>query len=468
MMVLSIALDNYRSLCYLVTTITKPKGNVLARSKTNLEAYRDEIRVMYEDGYSVNAMLDVLLGRPETGLSKVKDPRQAIRRFLEKLDEEIYNEGVVAGATEKANKAAHTARAQILLGEREETTENRLTREVIEERARRVEAERLLKSYNERASVEDRIAAILERHIKGAPYKQRIAAPLKSKVKRKVANGVEMALLLSDAHFPEVVDPAEALGLSYGPEVTRARFSYLVERTARLIEVQGASAPVGKLTIPVLGDMLSGDIHEELSETNAMVSVEATTEMGEMLFDVGKLFSEIVPEVEMIVIPGNHPRMHKKPRAKKRYNNFEYLMGQITAAHAKRVTNFEVKVPKDIIYTHRIFDFKIGMTHGDGSKAASFAGIPFYGLKQRANANQAMRSRLGLDRNDMLMMGHFHQLMMWQEGDCHIMINGSIKGGDEYGIVSRNSAPEAVQALLTFHKERGWINTAKIPLDHVV
>jgi len=142
-------------------------------------------------------------------------------------------------------------------------------------------------------------------------------------------------------------------------------------------------------------------------------------------------------------------------------------MGQLVAAHAKNTAHLDVKVPKDIVYTHRIFDKKIGFTHGDGSKAASFAGIPFYGLRQRTNANQAMRSRLGLDRLDMLIMGHFHQLLTWQEGDCHIVINGSIKGGDEYGIVSRSSAPEPVQSLMTFHRERGWISLERIPLDSV-
>jgi predicted phosphodiesterase len=280
-----------------------------------------------------------------------------------------------------------------------------------------------------------------------------------------VASEHEMLLLVSDAHFPEIVNPEEALGISYGPETVRRRMEHITDRTKRLFDLHEANYPVQKLTIAVLGDMLSGNIHEELEITNAMPMGDALTEMSYMLFDMGRILSEDV-NVEMIIMPGNHPRMTKKPRNKQKWDNFEYIMGKMVEALAGDA--FKVTVPKDLIYTHEIFDLNVGMTHGDGSKAASFAGIPFYGLKQRSQATQAMRSTLGYDRLDMLCMGHFHQHLIWTEGDCHIVINGAIKGGDEYSIATRSSASEPVQALLTFHKDRGHINTERIPLGDIV
>lgn len=352
--------------------------------------------------------------------------------------------------------------AESYLKDDEETA---LKRELISVQAELRRARSIIRQYNDRSSLEDRIAGDIRRAMENNPYAPMLSKKPRSK-KEASPSEHEMLLLVSDAHYPEVVNPDEALGIEYGPETVRLRLEHLVDRTLRLKEIHENSYPIGKITVAVLGDMLSGNIHEELEITNAMPMGDALTNMAYMLHDMGSEFADEFDEVEMIIMPGNHPRLTKKPRNKQKWDNFEYIMGQFVAALAQG--KYDVAIPKDIVYTHEVFDMKIGMTHGDGSKAASFAGIPFYGLKNRANANQAMRSVLGLDRLDMLVMGHFHQLLTWTEGDCHIFINGAIKGGDEYSIVTRSSATEPVQALLTFHEKHGWISTERIPLGDIV
>lgn len=444
--------------------IADKKGEMPKKSY-DLEPYKLEILNWHSKGYSTNAITDSLKSQHPEALQGSGAPMRIVRNKLKLwLKEEELRTG----------KHRTVAEARTLLGEQTEDRVMQLERELIDEREHRKELERLLREHNKRTRVEESLSRSLQDQIKTSPYSPRLSLSAfgpgsKIKLRKGTAEQEhEMLLLMSDAHYPEVVEPEEAMGLAYGPEIARKRIQHIVDRTIRLKDLQASAYPIKKLTIGVLGDMLSGDIHEELEVSNARVAVEATTEMGYILYDVGRLLGSAFETVEMVIIPGNHPRLTKKPRAKKRYNNFEYLMGQITLALAKDTPNFMVKIPKDIVYTHRIFDWKIGFTHGDGSKAASFAGIPFYGLRQRSNANQAMRSRLGLDRLHMLCMGHFHQELYWNEGDCVVYVNASIKGGDEFGIVSRSSAPEPTQALLTFHPERGWVNTARISLEHVV
>ena len=75
-------------------------------------------------------------------------------------------------------------------------------------------------------------------------------------------------LLLSDAHFSEVVDPRVAMGLVYNEDIAKRRIERVRDVTIRYKQLRESSYPIQKLTVAVLGDMLSGDIHEELEVTN--------------------------------------------------------------------------------------------------------------------------------------------------------------------------------------------------------
>jgi hypothetical protein len=124
-------------------------------------------------------------------------------------------------------------------------------------------------------------------------------------------------------------------------------------------------------------------------------------------------------------------------------------------------------VPKDLVYRHRVFDQVVGLTHGDGVKSNSFAGLPFYGLRQRQEAMQAMLRQLGQAQLDLLLMGHWHQWVHIDGGACGVFVNPSIKGGDEYSISTRYQASQSAQGLLTFHAKHGLTDLSRITLGHI-
>lgn len=323
--------------------------------------------------------------------------------------------------------------------------------------------ETALAGYRSKTRVEDRLVETIKGVIEASPYVPQIA-PFVPKVARGKATAHEMLLLLSDAHYPEVVSPAEAFGLSYNGDICLERLQRVRDVTIRYKDLRASSYPTQKLTVAVNGDMLSGTIHEELEVTNEIPITEALVKMAYALFDMGQAFAEEFPKVEFVVMPGNHPRLEKKPRAKQKWNNWEWVLGKFLEALGRQSKAFDVVVPKNLVHVHPIFNRQIGLTHGDGVKAQSFAGIPWYSMRQRREALQSLLKTLGAPQLDMLCYGHFHQLIYEEGQGCSLVINGSIKGGDEYGISTKYAVQHPVQALLTFHPRHGMTDLSRINL----
>lgn len=364
----------------------------------------------------------------------------------------------IAQATARADAAARVAA-------NEPTAEDKLREDNALLRRELQAMTAAVSTYKDRAKFEDDLADRLLRHLEENPYLPPLT-PFKPRSDGgRSSSDHEMLLLLSDAHFPEKVDPSATLGLEYNGPICLRRLERVRDTAIRYKDLRGSAYEVRKLSVAVLGDMLSGNIHDELEVTNEKPASEAMVEMTYALYDMGRAFAESFEEVEFIVMPGNHPRFTKKPRSKNKWDNWEWVMGKFLEGLAR--DQFKVTVPKDIIYPHRIFDFKVGLTHGDGVQAQSFAGIPWYSMKQRRDALQALLKTLGQPQLDLLCYGHFHQLIFEEGAGCSLIINGSIKGGDEYGVTRRYQAPPAVQALLTFHPRRGITDLSRINLDQV-
>jgi hypothetical protein len=321
------------------------------------------------------------------------------------------------------------------------------------------------KQVEDRIRIEDQFLADAQRALKQYGSRPPVLRPATKKGSK--ATDHEMVALVSDTHYPEVVDPETAMGLVYNADICEKRLAHIRDTIIRYKDLRTASYPIGKLTIPFLGDMLSGDIHEELEVTNQFPMSESLVKLAYLIDDFCRSLAGEFPEVEAIFMPGNHPRLTKKPRHKARWNNWDYVLGHFVAALAGK--NYKVQVPKDIIFITTIAqNWRVGLVHGDGVKSASFAGIPWYGMKSRRDAIQALLRHLGQPGIDYLLMGHFHQLLYWQGTDCDLIINGAVKGGDEYSIDTRHASTDPVQALLTFHPNHGITDLSRINLKEIV
>ena len=312
---------------------------------------------------------------------------------------------------------------------------------------------RRIKEQHQQAAVEAAVIQAVKKGLETNPYR-----PQFNEAKKPTDGKCEMLLLVSDAHYPEVVSPDECYGVEYGPEVCRRRMGQI--RDAVFSYLAARPYNVCRLTIGVLGDMLSGDIHEELSITNASPMAQALVEMSHLLTTLGASLGGAVP-VHMVVMPGNHPRMTRKPHFKQKWNNYEWLMGHMIQAQAG--DSFTVEVPTELVHIVDIHGRKIGLTHGDGVKAQSFAGIPHYSLQRRRNALQQLLREVGEPQLDLLCYGHFHQLIY--DDQAGFLINGSIKGTDEFGAATRYAYARPCQSLVTFHEQHFITDISRIVLQ---
>lgn len=86
-------------------------------------------------------------------------------------------------------------------------------------------------------------------------------------------------------------------------------------------------------------------------------------------------------------------------------------------------------------------------------------GVPWGGVMRRAAALSTQYGSKGMPL-DHLMVGHFHQANIVDQG--RVVMNGSVKGIDEYSLKAFGGGGEPQQLLLTFHPKNGLTDISYI------
>lgn len=280
--------------------------------------------------------------------------------------------------------------------------------------------------------------------------------PGPARASRKEAH--EFVLLWSDTHAAEVVSREETNGLNeYDWAIMLRRQKKLTE--AVLSFQENRPYPVSKLHVLALGDMLSGNIHEELAETNEFPLAEATVQAG---LDFAEWLEAFVPHFQHVGfsgVVGNHPRAHRKPRAKQKFDNADWVMYQVMKQRLAR-TPVGFEVPRAQKWPVDVCGRRILMFHGDGIRS-TMPGVPWGGVMRRVAALQNEYAGAG-QPIDHFVCGHFHQSNVVQGG--RIVMNGSVKGMDEYSLHAFGGGESPRQVLMTFHPRRGFVEAAFLDL----
>lgn len=266
-------------------------------------------------------------------------------------------------------------------------------------------------------------------------------------------------LLLSDLHLDEVVNPAEMMGVNaYNRKIAEKRMAATFLSTVKITQEYWSGIQYDGIVVPLMGDLYSGDIHEELAETNDDSILGSILHWTDHLAAGIALFAETFGKVHVPVVVGNHGRQSRKPRMKFRARtNYDWFTGHLLARQFKgdkRVT-FDVSEAADCLvqsYGHRVM-----LTHGDQARGgAGIAGIwsPITRLDARKRQKQAAVNQ----PYDLLCMGHWHNLIFGPS----FVVNGSLKGYDEYAAISNFGFEEPAQALFLMTPEHGKSWTAPI------
>ncbi len=259
-------------------------------------------------------------------------------------------------------------------------------------------------------------------------------------------------LMASDWHWGEVVDPEQINGVNkFNLKIAHARAKKLVDRTVDLLKNHMVNPNYPGIVFALGGDMVSGDIHDELRESNEMQTIPTVLDLLEVLCACVTSLANHFGKVHVPCVTGNHGRNTLKVRAKGRvHTSYDWLLYCLLEREFKgdnRVT-FQVSSGPDCSYS--IYGHRYLLTHGDQFRGGDGM-IGMLGPILRGDHKKRSRNgQIGMEFDTML-LGHWHQY-------CHlgrVIVNGSLKGYDEYANAGNFGFELPKQALFITHPRHG-------------
>jgi len=273
-------------------------------------------------------------------------------------------------------------------------------------------------------------------------------------IKTGVGGEAIACAIASDWHVEETVDPETVNGLNeYNLDIARKRIQIFFQKVVRLTEIQRSGTKIDTLVLAMLGDMMTGYIHEELRETNGLSPTETILWLQDEITGGLKLLEK---HFSRIVIPcswGNHGRNTIKPRhATGAKNSYEWMLYHILR---KQLPQFEWKIANGY---HNYLDVDgriIRFHHGDDLKyQGGVGGLTIPVEKAISQWNKAIKA-------DLDVFGHWHQ---GQQNPKWIS-NPSMIGHNAYAIAIKAGFEPPSQTYFLMDKKRGRTITAPIYLD---
>jgi len=273
-----------------------------------------------------------------------------------------------------------------------------------------------------------------------------------------------IGLLLTDIHAGEVIASDEVLGLNeFNITVCRDRLRRYFAAVCEVGARWGSDTTIQGAVLNLGGDLISGDIHEELRITNELTAHEQVRFAVEEIIAGIKHLKRAFRRVHVPSVPGNHGRTTMRPTAKL-YSRLSYdtMIAQMVADHfaGDDDVTFQITAAPDAVYP--VLGFTHLLTHGDKMGTGGgqgFAGpvLPIVRGTKKVEAQQARAGR----RPDLILHGHYHT----SANPGAVLSNGSVPGYSEYGHGLRAAIEPPQQWAYLVHERWGLRERAEIKLS---
>jgi hypothetical protein len=259
-------------------------------------------------------------------------------------------------------------------------------------------------------------------------------------------------LMLSDLHWAEVIDPDQIGGVnSYDLATAHKRLHTVIESTIALLFTHLSNPEYPGVVLALGGDMVSGDIHDELVESNEIPLIPA---MLDLLGALTWAISHLADHFGAVFVPcvtGNHGRNTQKIRAKGRHHtSFDWLLYTLLEKAFIDDPRVTFMIPDGPDAYYRVYNHKYLLTHGDQFRGGDGV-IGALGPIIRGDHKKRSRNAQIDMSYDTMMIGHWHQLIQMQR----LIVNGSLCGYNEYAYAGNFGFEVPRQALWITHPERG-------------
>lgn len=246
----------------------------------------------------------------------------------------------------------------------------------------------------------------------------------------------------SDSHMGAVQIADEVEGLNeFSPATCEERNMKFAQSSLSYFETMRTAYNINKLVWIFTGDLISGDIHEELRITNAFPMpvqvVEAAKLHAKQVASLAGHFEKV--RIEFIV-DDNHARLTKKPQAAEAgYNSMNYLVGVMMKEYLSKHENVEINIYPMHEKVISVGNMKYLIMHGHSIRG--WMGVPWYGIERKAGKESTSRLQAIMRAQDdevvwkmkelgfhKMVHGHFHTAFDGPMYSCA----GSVQGTTSY------------------------------------
>lgn len=283
------------------------------------------------------------------------------------------------------------------------------------------------------------------------------------KIKAYSGGGTAVPIIQwSDWHCEEVIRLGEVPGCNneFNPEIFKHRAEKCAQGSVYLINT---CRPLGKIDEAVLhlgGDFVSGHIHEELVETNAMSPIKALATLAQPALSAGieHLLSKAdLKKITIICNYGNHGRTTNKPRNKTGHDHsLEWLMYHEMQKEWNRdkvaSKRLEWIIAEAYHVYFKVFDYLIRFHHGDNvNYGGGVGGLSIPLMKAIGQWNKIQRA-------DLDCMGHYHQRRDYGP----VLVNGALSGYGAYALAIKADYERPQQQFALIQPKTGKTLAAEI------
>ena len=255
-------------------------------------------------------------------------------------------------------------------------------------------------------------------------------------------------LFLSDLHWGEVVKPSQIMNKnSYSLAIAHERMRHCVESAVHLLTILSPKRDYPGIVVPLGGDMVSGNIHEELQATNEINTMPTVVDLHGVLAKVITHLADTFGHVFLPCVTGNHGRDTHKVWAKDRHHtSFDWLLYMFLAKHFEADKRVRFYIPDGPDALYKIYDHRYLLTHGDQFRGGDGMIGALGPIIRGDHKKRSRNAQVGLDYDTMI-CGHWHQYMQLNR----LIVNGSLKGYDEYAFSGNFPFEPPQQALWLTH-----------------
>lgn len=256
----------------------------------------------------------------------------------------------------------------------------------------------------------------------------------------------------SDWHWGEVVKSSEIGGVNeYNLEIARERLTRLIDTTIDLLSNHMVNPQYPGIVFALGGDMVSGNIHEELSETNDAPIMPVVLDLVDHLYIAILRLKKKYGRVFLPCVAGNHGRNTKKVRAKEfNFQSFDWLIYQQLDRLFADDPDVVFFIPDGTDARVEIAGHRYLFSHGNQFRGGDGM-VGALGPIMRGDHKKRGRNQQVGQEYDTLVIGHWHQLVQMKR----VIVNGSLIGYNEYAYANNFGYEPPQQALWVSHPHHG-------------